>query len=133
MLLKESTTNWSEPEWGFPKGRRNYMETDVKCALREFQEETGISKDKIKIINNLVPFEETFIGSNYKSYKHSYYIASINDINHDLSENKYQKSEVSKLEWKTCNEALKSIRKYNIERKEVIIKINLLLSTHEII
>ncbi len=132
-LLEESNTNWCEPEWGFPKGRRNYMETDIKCALREFQEETGISKDNIKIINNLVPFEETFIGSNYKSYKHSYYIASINNLNFDISNNKYQKSEVSKLEWKTCNDALKSIRKYNIERKEVIIKINLLLSTHEII
>ena len=39
-------------EWEFPKGRRNYMETDIKCALREFQEETGISKESIKIIND---------------------------------------------------------------------------------
>ena len=132
-LINESTTNWIEPEWGFPKGRRNYMETGIKCALREFQEETGISKDNIKIINNLVPYDETFIGSNYKSYKHSYYVACIDDKDSDILNNQFQKSEVSKIEWKTCNEALKSIRKYNIERKEILIKINLLLSSYVII
>ena len=109
------------------------METDIKCALREFQEETGISKDNIKIINNLVPYDETFIGSNYKSYKHSYYVACIDDKDSDILNNQFQKSEVSKIEWKTCNEALKSIRKYNIERKEILIKINLLLSSYVII
>ena len=27
-LIKNSKTNWTEPEWGFPKGRRNYLEND---------------------------------------------------------------------------------------------------------
>ena len=25
---------WTEAEWGFPKGRRNYQEKDFECALR---------------------------------------------------------------------------------------------------
>ena len=40
-LINNSKTNWITPEWGFPKGRRNYMETDNSCAIREFNEETG--------------------------------------------------------------------------------------------
>ena len=75
------------------------METDIKCALREFEEETGYSKNNIEIIHNLTPYEETFIGSNYKSYKHVYYIGNI--INSNIR-NEYQASEVSKIEWKTC-------------------------------
>ena len=117
LLINESNTKWTEPEWGFPKGRRNYMETDIKCALREFQEETGIYKDNVQIINNLLPFDETFIGSNYKSYKHTYYIAKIMNM---TNFNEFQKSEVSKLEWKTASEAINCIRDYNIERKRII-------------
>ena len=48
-LIAESNTNWKTPEWGFPKGRRNYQETDIKCAFREFYEETGYDKDSLKI------------------------------------------------------------------------------------
>ena len=45
-LVKGSRTYWKTPEWGFPKGRRNYQENDLACALREFQEETGYIKDQ---------------------------------------------------------------------------------------
>ena len=116
-LIAESNSNWNEPEWGFPKGRRNYMESDIKCALREFQEETGINKDNIQIINNLIPFDETFIGSNYKSYKHTYYLAKMINF---TDFNSFQKSEVSKIEWKNFDSALKSIREYNVERKQIL-------------
>ena len=130
-LINECNTTWDEPEWGFPKGRRNYMENDIKCALREFEEETGILKENIKLLGNLVPYEETFIGSNYKSYKHTYYVAYINN-NLNQEQNNYQKSEVSKIEWKTCNDALHSIRDYNTERKAILIKINKLISNYTI-
>jgi len=33
-LIDESPTNWNETEWGFPKGRRNFQEKDLHCALR---------------------------------------------------------------------------------------------------
>ena len=88
-LLKKCTYNWNEPEWGFPKGRRNYQEADIKCAIREFQEETGYSKDSIKIIQNIVPLGEIFTGSNYKSYKHKYFIAFMN--NNVQPEHEFQK------------------------------------------
>ena len=43
-------THWDEPEWGFPKGRRNFNEADLNCALREFTEETGFNMNSLKLI-----------------------------------------------------------------------------------
>jgi ADP-ribose pyrophosphatase YjhB (NUDIX family) len=122
-IINNSKTNWLEPEWGFPKGRRDYQEKDIECAIREFEEETGYSKSHIKIIENVIPYEEIFFGSNYKAYKHKYYLAHMQE-NIDIL-NKYQKSEVSKLEWKTYDECINSIRPYNSEKKLMLEKINI--------
>ena len=86
-IVLRSNTKWQETEWEFPKGRRNYQEKDMDCALREFEEETGISHKKIQIVENIMPFEETFIGTNYKSYKHKYFLAYINENENDDTDN----------------------------------------------
>ena len=115
-----------EPEWGFAKGRRNYQEKDINCALREFQEETGYSKNSINIIQNLVPFEEIFTGSNYKSYKHCYYVAQIPGNIKPLYN--FQTSEVSKMEWFTFTEALDAMRPYNQEKISVLSRVDELIN-----
>jgi 8-oxo-dGTP pyrophosphatase MutT (NUDIX family) len=129
-LVKLSTTKWKETEWEFPKGRRNQKEKDLDCALREFEEETGISKESITIIENILPFEEIFIGSNHKSYKHKYFLAYINNSYEEL--NNFQITEVSKLEWKIFNNCLESIRPYNLEKKELISNINKVLQEYRL-
>ena len=119
-LLANSKTQWEETEWEFPKGRRNAQEKDIECALREFEEETGYSQDSIKIIDNIMPFEEIYIGSNYRSYKHKYFLAYKDPpINEKEMEN-FQKSEVSKLEWKTYEQCVDCIRPYNLEKKKIV-------------
>jgi 8-oxo-dGTP pyrophosphatase MutT (NUDIX family) len=129
-LINNSNTNWLETEWEFPKGRRNFQEKDLDCALREFEEETGISKKSIKVIENLLPFEEMFLGSNHKAYKHKYFLGYTDDDNNDL--NNFQRSEVSKIEWKTLEECLESIRPYNLEKKQLIININKVLQEYRL-
>jgi ADP-ribose pyrophosphatase YjhB (NUDIX family) len=124
-LINESKTTWMETEWEFPKGRRNYKEKDLECALREFEEETGISSLKISVIENILPFEEIFIGTNHKAYKHKYFLAYMSENDECL--NNFQKTEVSKLEWKTIDNCLKSIRPYSLEKKELISNINKVL------
>jgi len=132
-IVNMSKTKWRETEWEFPKGRRNQKEKDLDCALREFEEETGISKIDIKIIENVLPFEEMFIGSNHKSYKHKYFLAVMDKSNHtDNNLNTYQKTEVSKLEWKTIDNCLESIRPYNLEKKELIQNINKVLQEYRL-
>jgi 8-oxo-dGTP pyrophosphatase MutT (NUDIX family) len=129
-LINETKGNWMETEWGFPKGRHNNQEKDLLCALREFEEETGYSRLSINIIQNLMPFEEIFTGSNYKSYKHKYYVASMENVNENPSG--YQDTEVSKMEWKTYDESIKLIRSYNLEKKEVLTRVDTLLNNYKL-
>ena len=122
---------WLEPEWGFPKGRRNYQEKDYECALREMTEETGYSPNNVKNIKNIIPFDEIFLGSNYKSYKHRYYLMYMN-YHDSLSMDNFEKSEVSCMEWKSYDECMKSIRSYNLEKKRLITNIEQTLSKYRL-
>lgn len=131
-LVALSTSEWDETEWEFPKGRRNYQERDIDCAMREFKEETGISEKNITIIENTLPFEETFIGTNFKSYKHKYFLAYMSDIPESTNLYNYQITEVSKIEWKTFNECLACIRPYNLEKKKLLTNINKLLQEYRL-
>jgi len=129
-LINGCTTNWVETEWEFPKGRRNFQEKDLDCALREFEEETGYSRCQINVVENLMPFEEIFIGSNHKSYKHKYFLAQMEEQEDLLPD--FQLTEVSKLEWKTLEECLESIRPYNLEKKQLILNINKVLQEYRL-
>ena len=125
-LLDSTPPVWTEPEWGFPKGRRNYQERDCDCAIREFCEETGYNANQLIIINNLQPFEEIFTGSNYKSYKHKYYVMYI-PYEESLLDRKLQASEVSASAWLTAEQCAQTIRSYNVEKIRVVSSVNNML------
>lgn len=120
-LIEESNriTQWQEAEWGFPKGRRNSQENDFDCAIREFCEETGFSAKSLINGQNILPYEEIFTGSNYKSYKHKYYLMYI-DYKDTLELTKFERAEVSKMEWKTYEDCINTIRDYNVEKKRLV-------------
>jgi len=128
-LILNSDTRWKEPEWGFPKGRRKYKEKDLNCALREFEEETGIHSNCLTNIQNIIPFEEVFTGSNYKSYKHKYYVAFCKNSN-SVQMNAYQTSEVSSMQWFSFEDCNQIIRPYNLEKKRMLSKINKTLNNY---
>ena len=125
-LIIESSTEWSEPEWGFPKGRRDYKETDLQSAIREFEEETLYNREKLNIIKNVIPYEEIFTGSNYKSYKHKYYLAHMNIDLTDFNKN-ICSTEVSKMDWLSYENACSLIRPYNLEKLSILNKVNTIL------
>lgn len=128
-IIEMSTSIWIEPEWGFPKGRRNFQEKDYNCAVREFEEETGYSSNNIENINNVGSFEEIFTGSNYKSYKHKYYLAYMN-YEDTLTPGSFHDSEVSKIQWMNINDCCAMIRDYNVEKMDIIRSIDSILSTY---
>ena len=117
-LVDRSRTSWVEPEWEFPKGRKNYQEKDIECAYREVAEETGLPDSQFHIVENILPLEETFIGSNMKTYKYKYFLANVLDTGGDLSN--YQASEIGDVRWFTYSEALEIVRGYHGERKKTI-------------
>ncbi len=79
-------------------------------------------------MNNIIPYEEIFTGSNFKSYKHRYFVGNIANPNVDLTN--FQESEVSKVKWMNYDDAIKSMRNYNLEKKEVLFKVNKVLEKY---
>jgi ADP-ribose pyrophosphatase YjhB (NUDIX family) len=129
LLCKNNYCIFNEPEWGFPKGKRNYKEKNINVALREFTEETGIDYSKIKIITQINPITETFLASNNKHYKHVYYVATIDnliDVKVDLN-NKIQIKEIGDIKWLKPNEVNSILRNSDIEKKKIFNKLNLFL------
>ena len=129
-IIQKIKHPWIEPEWEFPKGRRNKHETDIDCANREFKEETNFTNKDFEFLfckNIIIPLQEVFIGTNRVRYKHNYFI-SISLSNKKLSikkENKNQSNEISDIKWFTYDEALLIIRHYSKE------KIKLLTNLHQ--
>ena len=98
-------TNFKEPEWGFAKGRRNLHETDLKCAMREFTEETGYSSDAIRVLSRS-PFIEIFHGSDGKVYKNKYYLCF---MDHSPTRRKHD-TEIGAIGWFNLRLGLQKLR-----------------------
>lgn len=116
-----SSTTWTDPEWGFPKGRRSSGETEVACALRETWEEAGIPSTSLRIISEK-PLVEEFKGSNGVCYRHRYWLAEApGDLEVGVDPaNPDQRREVGAVRWCAYNDALALIRPYNAEKKVVL-------------
>lgn len=124
-LFNNTVSSYNETEWGFPKGRRNINENDLSCAIREFKEETGFNPKYLQISLDIKPYEEIFSGTNKKRYKHIYYIAKItNDI---LNEWNPSSKEIRDVKWFNYDDSQDHIREFNIERKELLKRINLMI------
>lgn len=147
QLIEMSDTTWTDPEWEFPKGRKNIGENDIECAFREFVEETGYTYNDLVLLRNLVPFEEIFIGSNYESYKNKYFVCSFVSNNMvsntgivlspDETTNKpmntFDKYEISEVKWFSYSECLEHIRIYNHEKKRLLSNVNNTLNKYELL
>jgi len=106
ILLEITESKYSETEWNFPKGRRNCYETDIECAKREFQEETGLTPTDYELFVEIPPFIQKHVGSNNISYKTVYYLAlCLTDKSVKIDKtNQYQFGEISKIGWYNYDE-----------------------------
>jgi 8-oxo-dGTP pyrophosphatase MutT (NUDIX family) len=121
-IIENSSNNWKEQEWGFPKGKKIKNETNLSCAKREFEEETCISEDKY-IILNIKPVKEIFTGLNGLQYKYIYYIAQMKEDVDVSLETRFQKMEISDIKWLSVINCYDKIRDYSIEKKNILKKI----------
>lgn len=121
-LLKDATSTYVEPEWGFPKGRRYRCETDIQCAEREFYEETNIPRSAYIFVKD-VEFSESLIGTNGVPYQHKYFLAIVvrpDQINTLQKLTHIQKREISALEWKTVDECIERTRPHYSGRRDLL-------------
>lgn len=126
-FIDNKTDFYEEPEWGFPKGRRNFNETNFQTAKREFCEETGISDNDIFISNTAPHFNEEYKSYDNIRYRNTYYLAEYLGNVEDIKitpENKEQYTEVSDIKFFDLNTALSSIRGYSSEKKNILTEVN---------
>jgi 8-oxo-dGTP pyrophosphatase MutT (NUDIX family) len=120
-LCAASTTTWSEPEWGFPKGRRSSTEAEIACALRETWEEAGVRKQDLCVLDS-PPLLEEYKGSNGISYRHRYWLAEAPptlEVRMDNA-NVDQRREISDVRWCSLEQAIALIRPYSREKIAVL-------------
>lgn len=129
-IVSNSDTSYEYPEWEFPKGKKNFNEQDLRCAIRELHEETGVKvTPHDHIVRNILPYEESFIGSNNKSYKYKYYVAVLDEKRDNITTHP-QPSEISIADWKTPDECISCIRAFSHEKKNIVQYISRLFSQY---
>ena len=115
---------YTVPEWGFPKGKRNNLESNIECAKREFEEETGLNESNYEVLDRLYPLVENIKGSNGINYKHVYYIAlfknTLKTPTLKLGNNYNQNFEIGDIGLYNMDQTSNILRDYNTERKEII-------------
>ena len=129
--LDNIKTEYEIPEWGFPKGRRIYLEKNLNCACREFEEETGLTNSEYTIINNIPHIQEIFYGTDNILYKHIYYYALCkSDIDVTLNDNNLnQMEEIGDIGWFNYKECRNLIRSYHYERQKILNETYIFLSS----
>jgi hypothetical protein len=125
--ILQSNYRYEYPEWGFPKGRRNYKERNLQTAIRELYEETNITADSYSILPNQEPIIEEYISYDGKSYRNIYYLARLNIwVNLNILEH----NEVSRVRLLTYDTCLNRVRNYEEHKRILLNKINDTLITH---
>jgi 8-oxo-dGTP pyrophosphatase MutT (NUDIX family) len=124
-ILDNIKTEYSSTEWEIPKGRKNSNETNLKCAIREFKEETSLSIDDYTIISCLDPIHDVFIGTNNKEYRHIFYTSLYNNNNNnDII---YKNNEIEEIRWCSWSELNELIRPYNNNKINILTNIFLFI------
>jgi len=132
-LMRNNISEYTEPEWGFPKGRRMRGESDLACAIREFDEETNIPREAFVVLKNII-LTETFMGLNNVQYKHVYFVALLKDpllVNLAQKLTPVQRREISGIGWKTFSEADALVRPHHVERKSMLEQLHSVIETFE--
>ncbi len=114
-------------EYGFPKGRKNFNEDQLVCAMREFAEETGYSDTDYTFLKNIIPHRESYIGIDNKNYIHKYYVVKFNNTSkkpHIDTTNYLQYGEIKSLKWMNFRNAYNTFRDYHMAKKGILYKIN---------
>jgi len=122
-FINNSKTEYEYTEWEIPKGKRKINETDLMCACREFQEETGYESKDYSVIKNIEPIKDSFKGLNNYNYKYIYFFSKLLNYDKELiidQTNHEQCSEIKDIKWFNEKELVEIIRKHHINRINII-------------
>jgi len=117
LLLQQVPKHHVSPEWGFPKGRRDKKEDPFECALREFEEETSISRDQLHFHDQKKQIVESFVGSDQIKYTHIYWLAEVRD---PYKSNFQPNREIINMGWFSQREAKLLFRPYDFAKLQAL-------------
>jgi 8-oxo-dGTP pyrophosphatase MutT (NUDIX family) len=119
QLIEETKLCHNYVEWGFPKGKKYFNESDIDCAIREFTEETGINRKYLTIMNKFGIITETLNGTNNLTYNYYYYV-SFSKGNDKIIKTKFDKHEIGSVKWFNYHKLLEIIRPCHLDKIEMI-------------
>lgn len=114
--------------WEIPKGRKDFYESDIETAIREFTEETNIEEAKYKLELRIKPYIETFIDFGITYQNIYYYATAVSTWEPNDKFNNKQTDEISDIKWTSINRIkqlkyeTKSAYNRNIKKYKKIIK-----------
>lgn len=131
-IINNIKPRFSFKEWGIPKGRRNTNETEVNCAIREFEEETSYNSSEFELFSDMINYTEIFNGTNGIKYQHIYFVSNcLTNRNPLLTINgEFQSNEIGDIKWTSYKEAMLLIRPYHTEKLEILSNINKMLTSY---
>jgi hypothetical protein len=106
-------------EWGFPKGRRESYESDLVCAVREFEEETTLTENEYIVLEKCKSIRENLTGTNGVSYAHNYFLSVLVD-NSDSCLIDESNREIGQTKILNLNECLDRIRPYHKNKIRIV-------------
>lgn len=120
-LTQDVPCKYEVPEYGFPKGRKNKREDFLACAMREFEEETGVRRAHYTLVQSAPVFEEKFVATNGAEYCHVYYLARVDDNAPapTIDSHIKQLEEIGSVEWRTPQECKDLFRSYDTHKKQI--------------
>lgn len=111
--------DYTQPEWGIPKGRRSYPEeSDIAVAMREFEEETGYTDYKVL---RTPPIVEDMTGTNGVRYRHIYYLAL--DTGLRVRKKDSDPVEIGDVRLLRYDEVMAVLRPYHYRKKDIITQV----------
>ncbi len=123
-IIDKIYSTYNMTEWEIPKGRKNFNETNINCAIREFKEETSITPNDYIILNCVDPIHDIFTGTNNKPYRHVFYLSLINN---NINEINYKSNEIDSVKWFKWSELNDIIRPYNSNKINTLTSIFLFI------
>jgi 8-oxo-dGTP pyrophosphatase MutT (NUDIX family) len=106
-LFNNYPTTTLEPDWEFPKGKRNEGECEQQVAIRESREETSLDSGDFNLLYHVKPFQERFMGVNGINYCNNYYLAQLTNQDHLIyydPDHIEQNKEIRNIGWFTIHE-----------------------------
>jgi 8-oxo-dGTP pyrophosphatase MutT (NUDIX family) len=116
-MFQSSTLIFPDGVWEFPKGRMDSKDASPQhCALRELEEETGISKSSVKLID-MGSYVETY----NKIWISCYYVGKICE---EHSFGTFNSEECSEMKWCSYDEAITLIPSVVAERLRILTSVH---------